>query len=126
MVIDAATYRNFILQHYQNPQNYGTMKHPDLSVKYLNESCGDEILLQLKLDAKKNIKDVRFSGSGCAVSIASSSLFTESLKGKKVSELSKIKEKDVLMSLGFPIGKAREKCALVPLLAVQVIIKQTE
>lgn len=112
-------YQQEILEHYRHPQNFGRLKKPTLQSKKINELCGDEITIQLRLNKKEKIVGVRFQGSGCALSIASASLFTESLKGKTLAQIKKIKPKQVLKSLGVRIGPARKKCVLLPYDALQ-------
>ena len=109
-----ALYRDFILDHYRNPRNSGTLDHPDASFEDLNPLCGDKIRMDLKI-RDGVVEDVKFKGRGCAISQASASLLTESIKGKKVSEIDAIGKDDVLSNLGITISAARLKCALLGL-----------
>ena len=100
-------YREHILDHYKNPRNHGLMKQPDIQRTEQNTVCGDELTVMIKLDAKKVIKDVRFSGRGCAISVAAMSMLTELIKGKTVHEVLEM-DKDVLLTrLNIPIGPVR-------------------
>ena len=131
-------YRQEILEHYRNPQNFGKLKKPTITVSKVNELCGDEIILQIKLDPPKpspfakgglrgvRVGDVKFSGSGCALSIASASLFTESLKGKTLAQLKKIKPEHLIKSMGVPVGAARKKCILLPHDALKKILENND
>ncbi len=78
-------YREVILDHNKHPRNFGELENADRVVKGVNPLCGDKMTLYLKLDGKR-IDDVRFKGSGCAISIASSSMMTEKIKGATVDE----------------------------------------
>ena len=75
-------YRENILDHYQNPRNYGTLDHPDITYQDDNPLCGDVIRIDLKLDQDDRISEVAFSGEGCAISQASASMLTEEILGK--------------------------------------------
>lgn len=78
-------YREVILDHNRSPRNFGGMENADRVVNGVNPLCGDKLTLYLKLDGDR-VKDVRFEGTGCAISIASSSLMTERVKGTKIDE----------------------------------------
>jgi nitrogen fixation protein NifU and related proteins len=78
-------YREVILDHNRSPRNFGTIQNPDRVVNGVNPLCGDKLTLYLKLDGDR-IEDVRFEGTGCAISIASSSLMTERIKGTTIGE----------------------------------------
>jgi len=74
-------YEDLILDHQQDPRNFGPMANPTHRADGLNRSCGDLIHLSLKMDDDR-IQEVKFTGSGCAISTASASLMTEALQGK--------------------------------------------
>ena len=79
-------YQQVILDHSKRPRNYGKLNQPTVAVDGDNPSCGDEIHLELELEADGHIKDLKFTGQGCAISQASASLMTLKLKGKSRSE----------------------------------------
>jgi len=107
-------YRDFILDHYRNPRNAGTLEHPDATSEALNPLCGDKIRMDLRIRDGK-IEDVKFQGRGCAISQASASLLTEEIKGKHLADIAKIGKDEVLANLGISISAARLKCALLGL-----------
>jgi nitrogen fixation NifU-like protein len=107
-------YRDFILDHYRNPRNAGTLEKPDASFEDLNPLCGDKIRMDLRIQDGK-VADVKFSGRGCAISQASASLLTEEIKGKSVGDIDKIGKDQVLANLGINISAVRLKCALLGL-----------
>jgi nitrogen fixation NifU-like protein len=76
-------YREVILDHNKQPRNFGELADADRIVDGVNPLCGDKMTLYLKLDGD-TIADVRFTGTGCAISVASSSLMTERVKGTSV------------------------------------------
>jgi nitrogen fixation NifU-like protein len=73
-----------ILDHNRNPRNFGELTDATRVVSGVNPLCGDKMTLYVKLD-NGTIKDIRFRGTGCAISVASSSLMTERVKGVPVS-----------------------------------------
>jgi nitrogen fixation protein NifU and related proteins len=107
-------YRDFILDHYRNPRNAGTIDRPDATFEDNNPLCGDKIRMDFRI-RDGMIEDVKFQGRGCAISQASASLLTESIKGKPVAEVSRIGKEEVLENLGIEISPARLKCALLGL-----------
>jgi nitrogen fixation NifU-like protein len=78
-------YREVILDHRRNPRNFGTIDDADRVVDGVNPLCGDKLRLYIKLDGER-IDDIRFQGSGCAISVASTSLMTERVKGSTIKE----------------------------------------
>ncbi|MBV8263044.1 MAG: SUF system NifU family Fe-S cluster assembly protein [Candidatus Eremiobacteraeota bacterium] len=107
-------YRDFILDHYRNPRNAGTLARPDASFEDNNPLCGDKIRMDIQLK-DGIVSDIKFQGRGCAISQASASLLTETVKGKTRAEISQIGKEQVLENLGIPISAARLKCALLGL-----------
>jgi len=111
-------YREHILDHYGNPRNQGTLEDADISCERDNIVCGDVVRLDIKLEGD-HISEVRFSGEGCVISMASASMFTEKIQGKALEELRALKDEDVLEMLGVELGTARVKCGLLPLRVLQ-------
>jgi len=107
-------YRDFILDHYRNPRNFGTLDHPDAQAEDLNPLCGDQIRMELKVDDGV-VSDVRFSGKGCAISQASASMLTERVKGMRLADVAKLSKDAVLEDVGIGISPTRMKCAMLGL-----------
>jgi nitrogen fixation NifU-like protein len=107
-------YRDFILDHYRNPRNFGHLEHPVASAEDLNPLCGDRIRMELDIDDGV-VRDVRFSGKGCAISQASASMLTESIKGMRLEEVAKLSKEVVLENVGIGISPTRMKCAMLGL-----------
>ena len=78
-------YQEIILDHGKEPRNFGECETHNKSAHGHNPLCGDKVSLTLFVDDDDIIKDIKFSGEGCAISVASASLMTEKLKGKKLS-----------------------------------------
>jgi nitrogen fixation NifU-like protein len=90
-----------------------------------NPSCGDTIKIHARVEENK-VRDICFEGNGCALSTASASLLTESVKGKTISEIQKYTATDVLALLNIEVTPARMKCALLPLEAIQEAINSRQ
>ncbi len=112
-------YRQEILDHYQNPRNWGTLDHPDITAVDSNPLCGDEIRIDLKIEDGK-VAAVRFSGKGCSISRAAASMLSEAVEGKTLEEVKQISREDVLDMLGIELGPVRLKCALLALKTLKV------
>ena len=94
-----ALYQDIILDHYRRPRNKGTLENATVSVPMRNPLCGDEIMLELILDGDR-VADVRFTGRGCSISQASTSMMTEMVKGRNAAEISVIAERFRAMVMG--------------------------
>jgi nitrogen fixation NifU-like protein len=108
-------YKEYILDHYRNPRNFGHLDHPTAKAEDLNPLCGDKIAMELSVGSDGKIDDVRFSGKGCAISQASASMLTESLKGKTLEEVAQLSHDVVLENVGIGISPTRMKCAMLGL-----------
>ncbi len=111
-------YRDYILDHFKNPRNHGQIERPDISYSDSNPVCGDEIRIDMKLEDGR-VSDIRFSGRGCAISTASASILTETIKGLSLDDVKKLGRKEMLEMLGIPLTPVRVKCALLALKAVK-------
>ena len=83
-------YKEIILEHGKSPRNFGKCKKYTHEAKGHNPLCGDQVQVYLKLNNKKKVEDLSFEGSGCAISIASTSIMTELVKGKSKDIAKKI------------------------------------
>lgn len=92
-------YQEVILDHYRRPRNFGALPDADRSAQGDNPLCGDRLSVQLKLKGDV-IEDIRFRGAGCAISVASASIMTESVRGKTVAEARALFEKFHAMVTG--------------------------
>ncbi len=107
-------YRDYILEHYRRPHNFGILEAPDARYEGANPLCGDRITIMLGI-RDGTIAEVAFSGRGCAISQASASLLTDEIRGKTVADVEKLTPDDILDMLGIEISPARLKCALLSL-----------
>lgn len=138
----AELYQNVILEHNRSPRNYRVMEHPDRRAEGHNPLCGDQITVWLKLDGDV-ISDVSFHGMGCAISRASASLMTTTVKGRSREEAERIFERfhglvtgaadveaETLGKLavfsGVSAYPTRVKCASLPWHALKVALAAEE
>lgn len=88
-----ALYKEIILEHHKDPRNHGLLESATSSITKHNPLCGDNVTVQIKLSADKSIlEDIKFSGSGCSISVASASILTDEIKGKSVRDALKLIE----------------------------------
>lgn len=83
-------YQEIILEHGKNPKNLGKTENFNKDAKGNNPLCGDNVHVYLKLNDKKNVEDISFEGSGCAISMASASIMTDLIKGRNLIEVKEI------------------------------------
>jgi nitrogen fixation protein NifU and related proteins len=108
-------YREYILEHYKHPHNWGELDSADLEFEDTNPLCGDELKVQLNVGEDGKIQTVAFSGHGCAISQASASMASDEVRGMTPEELLKLDKSFVLDLLGIDISATRMKCALLSL-----------
>ncbi len=93
-------YRQVIMDHYKHPRNKGSFPDDEsLTVEMNNPTCGDRIYLQFKLNGDI-VEDIKFTGEGCSISLASASMMTQAVKGKKIDEALQLSELFSKMMLG--------------------------
>ncbi|MFC3900244.1 Fe-S cluster assembly sulfur transfer protein SufU [Aliicoccus persicus] len=92
-------YRSVIMDHYKNPRNKGIIEDGDYTVDMNNPTCGDRIHLTLNVEDNV-IKDAKFDGEGCSISMSSASMMTEVIKGKTIEEALEVSDEFSKMMLG--------------------------
>lgn len=108
-------YREIIIDRYQNPHFKGELDPHDITFEDSNPLCGDELRIDVRMNGEEKIEDARFSGRGCAISLASADLLLEYVQGKSIVEVKALSKDDVLDLLGIELGPVRLKCALLSL-----------
>jgi nitrogen fixation NifU-like protein len=114
-------YRDEILDHYKHPRHFGHLESPTKVFHDSNPFCGDEITLELQIEDNR-VKDVAFTGHGCAISRAAASMMAEEIMGKPLDELKQWQKEDIVDLLGIEVGPVRIKCALLPLKALKAAV----
>jgi nitrogen fixation NifU-like protein len=108
-----------ILYHYEHPANRGVIEDAQIKHRDLNTLCGDQVTIYATLEGSK-IKDIKFQGVGCAISMASTSMLTEKVKGMDFKEVLSLGQKEVLDMLGIEsLTPMRMKCAMLGLRTLQ-------
>src|SRR5437588_10453915 len=105
-------YRDYILDHYRNPRNYGKLDNANAHAEDSNPLCGDQLGIDLLIKGDQ-VAEVRFKGRGCAISQASASMLSEMIERKPVEEVIQLGKDDILDALGIEISPARTKCAFL-------------
>jgi nitrogen fixation NifU-like protein len=114
-------YRDFILEHYKRPKNFGELDPHDLEANEHNPLCGDELGVHIRVSDGR-VEDLRFHGHGCAISQASASIASEELIGMELDTAAGLDADWMLDLLGIPISATRRKCALLSLKAMRAAI----
>lgn len=118
-------YRQDILDHYKHPHNFGHLRDADKKETLHNSACGDVVTIEIRFGKKgRVVEDIRFTGEGCAISKASSSLLTDKVKGMKIKDVMKLGKDDIFDLLKTQLTPSRIKCALLPLEAIQKTITE--
>ena len=117
-------YQEIILDHGKNPRNLRKTENFNKDAKGHNPLCGDKVHVFLKIDENKNISDISFEGSGCAISMASASIMTDLMKEKKEKEVKELVEDFLQMIKESPEMKTKiisenEKTKLMSLSGVK-------
>ena len=121
-MLEDGEYRKAVLEHYQNPRNQGLLDDPDLRGSAENSSCGDRVVLTAKI-SEGRIVSIGQKSEGCLVSRAFASMLSESLEGRKLSEIEGMDEEGFYELVGFEPRKARRNCALVAFRALKECLR---
>ena len=114
-------YRQKILDHYRYPRQYGKLPGATHRASRSNPLCGDEVTVAVEVE-RGMVADVRFTGRGCAITTAATSLLLETVVGKPVAVARRMAPPAVLKLLGTPITPARHGCALLGFEALQAAL----
>jgi len=120
--IPESMYRKHILELYKNPSNFGILKNATCSGTECNSVCGDEITVQM-ITKDGIVKDAKFSGSGCALSLVAASLLTSKIKGRKIESIKNLNKEEIRKLFKTKISSSRIKCMFLPLEAVKKALK---
>jgi len=120
-------YREVILDHYKNPRGHGVIEDPDAQAEGLNPLCGDEVSIYVQFaEDGETIDEVKFSGRGCAISQASTSMLMEMAKGRTAQEIAELPKEELLDEVGIPLTPVRLKCALLGLGVLKVALHRAK
>ena len=120
-------YREVILDHYKNPRGHGVIDDADVSADGQNPLCGDEVSIYVAFgDDGDTIDEIKFSGRGCAISQAATSMLTEMVKGRSATEVATLPKDDLLEEIGIPLTPVRLKCALLGLSTLKLALHKAK
>src|ERR1700747_2872292 len=120
-------YREVILDHYKNPRGHGLIENADAEAEGQNPLCGDEVSIYVAFaDDGDTIEEVKFSGRGCAISQAATSMLTEMVQGRKATEVATLDKDELLHELGIPLTPVRLKCAMLGLPTLKVALHKAK
>ena|GEM_PF-395391 len=121
----AAEYSDKVVEYYEHPKNRGKLESSDSSAKVVSPVCGDSSTMYLKVknvDGKEIIEDIGFETMGCAVSVATSSMLTEMVKGKTLDEAMKVTKGEVIGALG-GLPEVKVHCGELAIKSLQAAIR---
>jgi nitrogen fixation protein NifU and related proteins len=120
-------YREVILDHYKNPRGHGLIEDADAEAEGQNPLCGDEVSIYVAFaDDGDTIDEVKFSGRGCAISQAATSMLTEMVKGRSAQEVATLPRDELLEEIGIPLTPVRLKCALLGLSTLKLALHKAK
>jgi len=120
-------YREVILDHYKNPRGHGLLEEPDAHAEGQNPLCGDEVSIYVAFDEDGDtIDEVKFSGRGCAISQAATSMLMELVKGRSATEVAALPRDELLDEIGIPLTPVRLKCALLGLSTLKLALHKAK
>ncbi len=113
------SYKERVLDHDKNPRNNRWLERADIESHGSNPTCGDDVLIQINLEGDR-IKEVAFSGRGCAISQGAASMLTELVKDKDLEWVEQSSDEDIFRLLGLgEHRKARASCELLGIKALR-------
>jgi nitrogen fixation protein NifU and related proteins len=120
-------YREVILDHYKNPRGHGVIEHADAEAEGQNPLCGDEVSIYVAFgEDGETIDDVKFSGRGCAISQAATSMLMEMTKGRTAEQVAALDKDELLAEIGVPLTPVRLKCAMLGLTTLKVALHKAK
>ena len=120
-------YREVILDHYKNPRGHGVIEGADATAEGMNPLCGDEVAIYVAFgEDGETIDEVKFSGRGCAISQASTSMLMEMVQGRTATEVGELSRDELLEEIGIPLTPIRLKCALLGLGVLKVALHRSK
>ena len=120
-------YREVILDHYKNPRGHGVIEDADAEAEGQNPLCGDEVSIYVAFgEDGETIDEVKFSGRGCAISQAATSMLMEMTKGRTAEEIATLDKDELLAEIGVPLTPVRLKCAMLGLTTLKVALHKAK
>jgi nitrogen fixation NifU-like protein len=125
--MDDQLYREIILDHYKNPRGHGVIDGADAEAEGMNPLCGDEVTIYVAFgEDGETIDEVKFSGRGCAISQAATSMLMEMVEGKTATEVATMPRDELLEEMAVPLTPVRQRCALLGLTTLKVALHKAK
>ena len=106
---------DFLLDHYENPRNRGSLDHPDVNLSGGNPGCADIITMQARFNKDGKLEEISWDGEGCTISRAAASYVTEIVQGLTPEEIEAMSFEDLIEQLGRELVMTRPTCATLAL-----------
>ena len=120
-------YREVILDHYKNPHGHGVIEGADAEADGQNPLCGDEVSIYVAFgDDGETIDEVKFSGRGCAISQAATSMLMDMVTGRTATEVATMDKDELLEEIAIPLTPVRLKCAMLGLTTLKVALHKAK
>jgi len=120
-------YREVILDHYKNPHGHGVIEGADAEADGQNPLCGDEVSIYVAFaEDGETIDEVKFSGRGCAISQAATSMLMDMATGRTATEVATMNKDELLEEIGIPLTPVRLKCAMLGLTTLKVALHKAK
>ena len=120
-------YREVILDHYKNPHGHGVIEGADAEADGQNPLCGDEVSIYVAFgEDGETIDEVKFSGRGCAISQAATSMLMDMATGRTATDVATMDKDELLEEIGIPLTPVRLKCAMLGLTTLKVALHKAK
>lgn len=117
---------DLVMDHYDNPRNFGKLENADIVQNGGNPGCGDNITVYMKVNDKNVVEEAAFDGEGCIISQATSSMLMEFIKGKTISEIKELNTEFLRELIGKEMIIRRPLCSRLALDTIKYGIKKYE
>ncbi len=125
--MDDQLYREIILDHYKNPRGHGVIEGADAEAEGMNPLCGDEVTIYVAFgEDGETIDEVKFSGRGCAISQAATSMLMEMVQSKTATEVATMPSDELLEEMAVPLTPVRQRCALLGLTTLKLALHKAK
>jgi nitrogen fixation protein NifU and related proteins len=122
--MDRSEVLEFVLDHYHNPRNLGEMEQADIFMQGGNPGCGDIVTIYLKFSEEGELSEITYTGEGCTISQAATSMLTEIMPGHTIDQIENLDFHLIEELLGEELVKTRPKCATLGLDTIKYATRQ--
>ncbi len=124
--MDRQTAIENLLDLYENPTHKGTIIDADVSVNGGNPGCGDVVTIYLKVDDAGVVREIKFEGEGCTISLAAAELVAERMQGTTLQEIEQLQQDVIIDELGREVVMSRPRCATLALGTLKQAVEEYE